>query len=213
MINNYYYQSEANVQCLLEDIEYSERADTFFKLFNEFDAAGVRWALACSMNLFLRGIVDEFHDLDLLVEIKDIPKVKEIMKKCDAVFVATGGNGFCESDIYLHYQFGRVDIDIISGFRIVTFGTYFLYEYSEEEIDYILVENKKIPLVSMEALYILYSMMEGWQQKRRFKRVLIEEYLLSENVKHGKILKDALEQFQLPGWIKRNIRDVLYWKM
>ena len=83
-------------------------------------------------------------------------------------------------------------------------------QYSEEEIDYILVENKKIPLVSMEALYILYSMMEGWQQKRRFKRVLIEEYLLSENVKHGKILKDALEQFQLPGWIKRNIRDVLY---
>lgn len=85
-----------------------------------------------------------------------------------------------------------------------------MYEYSEQEIDYILVENKKIPLVSMEALYILYSMMEGWQQKRRFKRVLIEEYLLSENVKHGKILKDALEQFQLPGWIKRNIRDILY---
>lgn len=208
MINSYDYQSKANIQCLLEDIEYSERKAALFTLFDELRKADVRWGLACSTNLFVRGIVDEFHDLDLIVDIKSIPKVEKIMKEQGAILKETGGNGYCESDIYMHFQFGRVDVDVISGFRVVTFGTHFEYYFNPEELQFIELEDKNIPLISMEALYLLYSMMEGWQARRRFKRVLIEEYLLAEKIEFPQILESALGA-NLPSWIKRNIAGIL----
>lgn len=209
MINDYSYQSNANIQCLLEDVEYSERKEAFFKIISDFQKSGVRWGLACSMNLFLRGVVDEFHDLDLLVEAKDIGKIITIMEKNGAELIATGGNGYCESDVYMHFQFGRIDIDIISGFRLITFGTSFLYEFNENELDKIEVNKTEIPLISMEALYILYSMMEGWQPRRRYKRILIEEYLLYQKVTFPEIFENALQQYQLPGWIRRNLAELM----
>lgn len=209
MINNYNYQSNANIQCLLEDVEYSERKEAFFQIVSAFEKNQVRWGLACSMNLFLRGVVDEFHDIDLIIEEKDVEKVTKILKEKDAKLIATGGNGYCESDIYLHYQFGRIDVDIISGFRLITFGTCFLYKFNKNELDFITIDRKKeIPLITMEALYLLYSMMEGWQPRRRYKRILIEEYLLYNKVKFPGIFNRALEKFQLPGWIKRNISNL-----
>ena len=209
MINDYSYQSNANIQCLLEDVEYSERKEAFFFFFSDFQKSGVRWGLACSMNLFLRGVVDEFHDLDLLVEAKDIGKIITIMEKNGAKLIATGGNGYCESDVYMHFQFGRIDIDIISGFRLITFGTSFLYEFNENELDKIEVDKTEIPLISMEALYILYSMMEGWQPRRRYKRILIEEYLLYQKITFPGIFENALQQYQLPGWIRRNLEELI----
>ena len=68
------------------------------------------------MNLFLNGIVDEFHDLDFIIELSDTEKVKEVMEKIGAILKETGGNGYCESDVYMHFQLERVDIDIISHF-------------------------------------------------------------------------------------------------
>ena len=208
MINDYGYQSKANIQCLLEDVEYSERKEALFTIYDELNKANIRWGLACSTNLFIRGVVDEFHDLDFIVDIKSISKIEKIMGKLGAILKETGGNGYCESDIYMHFQFGRIDIDFISGFRVMTFGTHFEYYFNPEELQYINFEERNIPLISMEALYLLYSMMEGWQARRRYKRVLIEEYLLSEELFFPHILKRSLKS-NLPGWIKRNIMAIL----
>ena len=208
MINNYNYQANANIQCLVEDPEYKERKEALFLISHHFDKENVKWSLACSMNLFLRGIVDEFHDLDLIVDINDIDKIQKIMEKLGAILVDTGGNGYCESDKYMHFQLGRIDIDIISGFRVITSGTKFVYNFNINELEYIEIEHVKIPLVSMEAMYILYSMMEGWQPKRRYKRILIEEFLLREEIQFNAILKRALKE-NLPGWIRRDIREIL----
>lgn len=207
-MNNYDYQQKANIACLLEDMEYSERKEGLLKIVSEFAKEGVRWGLACSMNLFIRGLVDEFHDLDLIVDAEDIPKIEEIMQKNGGILVGTGGNGYCESDIYLHYQLGRIDVDIISGFRVITFGTNFLYNFNAEEIEFMEIDSMQIPLISMEALYLLYAMMEGWQPKRRYKRILIEEYLLNNELKFIHILETALED-NLPACIKHNIRELI----
>lgn len=208
MINNYYYQSTANIQSFLQDAEYSERKDAFFTLFNMFQKNNIKWALACSCNLFLRGVVDDFHDFDFIVDKDDCPRLMELMDKQGAILKETGGNGFCESDIYLHYQLGRVDVDIISGFKIITFGTYYKYSFNQDELEFIPINGKELPFISMEALYILYAMMEGWQARRRYKRSLIEEYLLRENIKFPQIFKKA-QQENLPGWIKDSIYTIL----
>ena len=201
-------QSRNNLLCFLEDIEYSGRKEVFFQLERIFRERNVKWAVGCSMDLFIRGLTDEFHDLDLIVASESIPTIKEIMAELGAELVATGGNGFCESDVYLHYHVGRVDIDIISGFRVMTFNTQYHYCYKDDEIDWIEFEGLTVPLISLEAMYILYYMMEGWQPKRRFKRRLIELFFETNEPTHKEVFLKALE-FNLPGWIKWEIKKYL----
>lgn len=203
-------QSLSNMVCLWEYDKYRERKKVFLNLIEEFKKFNVGWALGCSMNLFLRGIIDDFHDLDLLVNIKDIDKIKKIMEEKGAILTETGGNGFCESDMYMHYQLGRVDVDIISGFRIVTFGTEYYYPYKSNQVDIVeVMDNIKVPLVPMEAMYILYYMMEGWQPRRKFKRVLIEEYFNYERPKQKEIFKESIENNELPGQIKWAVKRLM----
>lgn len=132
------------------------------------------------------------------------------MEEKGAILTETGGNGFCESDMYMHYQLGRVDVDIISGFRIVTFGTEYYYPYKSNQVDIVeVMDNIKVPLVPMEAMYILYYMMEGWQPRRKFKRVLIEEYFNYERPKQKEIFKESIENNELPGQIKWAVKRLM----
>lgn len=45
MENNYEYQKEANIACLLEDTEYLERKEALFKVALEFGKANINWGL------------------------------------------------------------------------------------------------------------------------------------------------------------------------
>ena len=208
---DYIYQLQANISSLLEDGEYEERKNCIFKLLKEFDEKKVIYGIACSFNLFLRGIVDEFHDFDIIVDKVNIPVVKQIMENLGAQLVATGGNGYCESDVYLHYQLGRVDVDIISGFRVLTYNTQIYYAINPSEIEYCIIYEEQpihIPLLPLECLYGLYYMMEGWQSRRRFKRILITEFFESNPLTFPEILERFLND-PLPGFVKREMRRIL----
>ena len=212
MLNSFSYQREANISCLLEDGEYEERKKALLLLLKAFNDNHIPFAVLCSFNLFLRGIVDEFHDFDILIDIDNVDAVKGVMESIGATLVATGGNGFCESDIYLHYQLDRVDVDIIAGFRVRTYNTELHYAYNPDEIQVCRIYEEKeidIPLVSLEALFLLYAMMEGWQAKRRFKRVLIGDCLYRGKIKFPKILERYLNSHETPSWVKREIRRIM----
>lgn len=210
--NNYQEQATANIACLFEDGEYNERKKGFLMVIKAFNEAGIRFGIACSFNLFLRGRVDEFHDFDIIVEMQDVERLKEVMNSLGANLVLTGGNGFCESEAFMRYELGRCDFDIISGFKVITFGTQYLYRYSEAEIEYVDLyeddEKISVPLITLEALYILYGMMEGWQPKRKFKRLLIQS-ALEECLYFPIIFEDALSKQNLPGWLRHEIRRLL----
>lgn len=208
---NYQEQSAANISCLFEDSEYEERKNGFLKAILAFNKAEIRYAVACSFNLFLRGMVDEFHDFDIIVDLADVPKIQEVMESLGAELVLTGGNGFCESEAFMRYHLGRADFDIISGFKVITFGTQYLYRYNETEVENIKIyedEPISVPLITLEALYILYGMMEGWQPKRKFKRLLIQEVLENEMSFNG-VFNSALTEQNLPGWLRRECRRLL----
>lgn len=52
----------------------------FIKTLKNFEEKEVIYGVGCSFNLFLRGIVDEFHDFDLIVEKESISTVKQSWK-------------------------------------------------------------------------------------------------------------------------------------
>ena len=209
MMTNYSDQALNNLVCFFEDIDYKERKEVLITLIKCLNERRINWAISCSMDLFLRGIVDDFHDIDLIVDIKSVPDIKIVMEELGAKLVGTGGNGFCESDVYLHYQLDRVDVEFISGFRVMTFGTSYYYKYNKDEIDMLEILDIEVPAISLEAMYILYYMMEGWQPRRKFKRILIEQYFQYNPSKHGEVFQKALTENDLPGQIRWAVKSLL----
>ena len=176
MRKNYLQQSMDNISCFFTEKDFAEQRKTFFNITKKFKECNIDWALACSCNLFFRGIVDDFHDFDFIIDSNSTKNISELMDSLGARLVGTGGNGYCKSDLYLHYKLNHCDIDIICGFRLLTFGTVFYYKYDAKEIDFLDSEYLSgIPLISAEASFLLYAMMEGWQRRRKFKRDLLFE--------------------------------------
>ena len=204
---DYRRQSDSNILDFFNDY-FESRRNVFFKIIDEFKKQDIHFALGCSSNLFFRGIVDDFNDFDIIFEKKDSDAISEIMSKLGAKLVATGGNGFCESDLYLHYILDSIHIDFISGFRINTFDKSYYYDLSNNEVENLDSEYFQIPLVPTEIQLILYAMMEGWQPRRRFKRVIIYNYLNQEGLTFPQILEDCLKQ-DLPDWINKLIQSLL----
>lgn len=132
----------------------------------------------------------------------------QILENLGAELVATGSNECCQSDCYFHYVIGRCDIDVISGFRLKTFGTSYYYPYQGNQVELLDLDYVTVPLLPAEALFVLYGMMEGWQRRRRFKRELLFQYL-KENSAQPDILKSAKESYSLPGWLHSLIEELL----
>lgn len=207
-VMEYHIQKEANISAYLWEKEYAVWRKTLEKVVHAFEEEKVKWAISCSANLFFRGIVDDFHDLDLLIEESYIPIVKSIMKKLGADLLESEDIEECKSNVFMEYKLDGIDFDIISGFRVITFGTQYLYELNPRDIEFIKVENVNLPLVPMEAQFLLYAMMEGWQRQRRYKRLLCTHYIMENGVEHPQILVDAIYG-QLPGWIKEEAKKIM----
>ena len=209
---NYQEQSDINHSYFLEDDKFSEIKNVFIQVVKTFKEKQVDWALLCSMNLFLTGITDEFNDIDILVSQECFDKASNILEEFGANLIAKGGNGYCESDNYCHYRIGNVDIDLIAGFRILTYGTSYYYSYQKDEVNFLYLdvgEGLEIPKVSLEALYILYAMMVGWQPIRLLKMNLIQDFLKKNPLLHPDILIRATKQGDFPPWIKVGIKKIL----
>lgn len=204
---DYRRQSNSNVLDFFNDY-FEPRRKVLFQIIDEFNKQNIHFALACSSNLFFRGVVDDFNDFDIIFEKKDSDLISEIMTKLGGKLLGTGGNGFCESDMYLHYILDYIHIDFISGFRINTFDKSYYYDLSNNEVENLDSEYFQIPLVPSEIQLILYAMMEGWQPRRRFKRVIIYNYLNQEGLTFPQILEDCLKK-DLPDWIKKLIQSLL----
>lgn len=204
---DYRRQSNSNVLDFFNDY-FEPRQKVLFQIIDEFKKQNIHFALACSSNLFFRGVVDDFNDFDIIFEKKDSDLISEIMTKLGGKLLGTGGNGFCESDVYLHYILDSIHIDFISGFRINTFGKSYYYDLSSNELENLDLEYFQISLVPIEIQLILYCMMEGWQPRRRFKRVIIYNYLKQEGLVFPQILEECLHQ-DLPDWIKKLVQSLL----
>lgn len=199
-VSSYCRQEFDNLQDFLSCTEFKDRRNLFFKIANLFDENGIVWALGCSSNLFFRGIVDDFNDYDIIVEKSSVTKAINLLYVLGGTLLETGCNDCCKSDSYYHFRFGSCDIDVISGFRVKTFGTVFYYDFYPNEIEILNLEYISVPVVPAETLFVLYAMMEGWQRRRRYKRELLFNYL-KEDMQQPQILKRAKKQYNLPSWL------------
>ncbi len=196
---DYERQQNANLLSFYTDDEMEKKRNILLRLIEETSKENVIWALLCFCAIYFRGVVDEYHDYDVLIEHDSVNKFIEIFKTMGGKieFGQNGKEAFFNSKVFGFGEIDGVEFDLISGFTVTTYGTSYCYELKKEEIEYI----KGIPICPAEANFILYGMMIPWQPKRRFKYEIVKEYLLKNGVCYPEILKAQ----NLPKFIRDDI--------
>ena len=128
---------------------------TIAKKFND---VGIKYAIGASVLLYFKGIVDEFRDLDIMVDMNDVDKVKEILNKLGTLQYSPDNNNF-KTKAFLQYVVDDVDIDVIGGFIIVKDGIDYDCTLQKEIIDYTYLDGVKIALDTIDNWYKYYSLM------------------------------------------------------
>lgn len=68
----------------------------------------------------MKNIVEDFNDIDILIDIKDVDKVIKIMNEI-GIKKDTQSHLNYLTQVFLEYEVDRVEIDIMAGFKIKTY--------------------------------------------------------------------------------------------
>lgn len=208
---NYKAQAGFNKLALSSNSELAEKYEFLKELTTA--CSEVRFALACSTLIFLKGIWGEFNDFDLIVHPDDCVKLINLLYNL----------GFEETEIkndqsiyrrnyFGKFHRGKIEIDLVSEWGILGGGnSCYQYRYKEDQIEQLQVSKElTIPLMPLEAQFILYRMLSWHQPERKIKADFIHFYFLSENggIEHPDVFVDALAQ-PLPNMVRAEIEEIL----
>ena len=59
--------------------EIQKKIELLQKIAHRFNEANIEWALGASMLLYFKGIISEFHDIDLMISVHDAEQVRTIL--------------------------------------------------------------------------------------------------------------------------------------
>ena len=209
-MNKWENQSARNILALLTSDEYTNRKQVLEQVCTAFNNAGIRYALSCSAALFLQGLVDEFNDFDILVYLKDKEKIEKVFSKIGGTLEVTIQKNAFSSPYYREAIFQKEHFDLVGDMTVITYNSEYCYRVVPDEIIYQAIEgNIIIPVIPVDANFLLYAMMEGWQGKRVFKKNLCLEYLNGVGISYPDIFKKALKEEHLPPHIRDMVKDLL----
>ena len=212
-MNKWENQSARNILALLTSDEHTNRKNVLEKVCSAFNKADIKYALSCSAALFLQGIVDDFNDFDILVHIDDVAKMEKVMNSIGAELLPTIQKSAFTSPYYKEAIFQNEHFDLVGDITVATYNKEYCYPVKADECQYIPIEGIiNVPVIPVEASFLLYAMMEGWQSKRVFKRNLCREFLLNNSLSYPNILESATIAEQLPQWLSDLTKELLNMK-
>lgn len=125
----------------------------------ELNQKNVTWAVGASMLLYFKGIISEFHDIDIMVAEEDVEIVKEVLMSFGSI-QTTNPNVKYKTKYFLEFIVDGIDIDVMAGFIIINKDKEYYFPLKKENInDYTEVNEVKIPLQSLEEWRNYYELM------------------------------------------------------
>lgn len=152
--------------------EKQKKLKVLAALARDLNESDILWAVGASAMLCLRGIVPDFHDIDLMVCEEDIDTAREILLRHGTLQPAAPDDRF-GSRHFLEFDVAGVEIDLIAGFVVnAADGKQHVCPLLVEEVDACVdVEEEAVSLHSLNAWYRYYTWMG---RKDRVKE--IEDY-------------------------------------
>ena len=100
------------------------------KIAKELNNKQIVWAVGASTLLYLNDLVEEFHDIDILIMEECVEKTKEAFAVLGDLLEREPSEQY-KSKHFLEYIVDGVDIDVIAGFVIVRDGVEYLQCFDE----------------------------------------------------------------------------------
>lgn len=178
--------------------------DVVISLAKHLNKENIIWGIGGSYLLKEYGIVDEVHDLDIIVSEEDVKKTVEILDSIAERKTIPVKNEYRTKHFHV-YSYRGVSIDVMSTFRIEHENG--VYEFLLDDQSIVLKQQKQgviIPFTSLEDWLIAYKLMKG----RGEKVELIEDYFRTEGLNHRELLERTIKQ-ELPEEIREYIRNIL----
>lgn len=98
-----------------------DKLEILARIARAFNDRGISWAAGASLMLYLRGVVSDFHDLDLLTAAADFPAARDILSGLGTLLPRRANDGY-RTEHFLEYTVDGVEIDLMANFAIFEGG-------------------------------------------------------------------------------------------
>ncbi len=158
------------------------KLDILIRLSKEFSVRQIRYAVGASCLLYLHGLSDVFHDIDLLVVREDFPKASSCLREMGTALPSEAYSGY-----YGKFLVGGVEIDLIGEFLFHKENEVIDRSYKADERPEILyVNGHPVSCEPLEKWLVDYELMG-----RTLKHELLKEYFRGRPVLVKYVLRDA----------------------
>ena len=152
-----------------------EKLEVLKKIASYFNEEEIRYGLGSSCLLFLHGLVEDFHDLDIMVYEGDIVKAKEILDEIGER-QQTKANQKYGSRHFYEYLVEGTEVDLMGDFLIRQGDGYADRSLKQETILHVLyVDDVPVSCMSLEDWLINYRLMG-----REAKVKILEDHFKGE---------------------------------
>ena len=156
----------------MKNLNLDQKLKTFKKVAEALNQSRVNWGVGASLLLWFKGIVEEFDDIDLLVNLDSVLELERILK-CFGNEKPQSLNAHFQSDFFKTYIIDELEFDVIGGFRIIEKEKhYFPFIKAYETYD---LDGISIPLDNLTSWIDYYSLMS-----RPLKAKLIKDYYFNK---------------------------------
>ncbi len=144
-------------------VSREEKLAVLAKLAAACNRRGLTWAVGASLLLYLKGYVDDFHDIDIMVADADAAVMETVLQSMGRLQPSTRGS--YETKHFREFVVDGVDVDMIGGFAIVCEGRVYDCDLEPAQIvEYAKVHGERIPMQDV-ALWRRYYTLMGRAQK------------------------------------------------
>lgn len=143
-----------------------EKIELLEKIAGRFNAAHIKWALGASMLLYFKGMVSEFHDIDLMVSNEDAASVRAILSEMGQLHPASPNpNPMYRTKTFLEFSIDSIDVDVMAGFSIVHEGKLFDCSLHDEQIVELMPLGAELVPLQSPLLWCKYYRLMGRSEK------------------------------------------------
>lgn len=155
------------------------------RLAEKLNAAGVTWGMGASWLLCQQGILEGYHDFDVMVKESDIDRADRVLTRLGMGSRKESGDAY-----HAAYHFDGADFDVMAGAVLHTPEGEWHWVFDESAVaGYAEVQGAQVPLMHLEDWYVFYSLIgkearadaiaqwwvrHGVEHPERFRRVTRE---------------------------------------
>lgn len=129
------------------------------QIAKELNHQKITWAIGASALLYFKGIVTDFHDIDIMVTEEEIDEVKQVLLSF-GILQDPNPNATYKTKHFMEFLVDGVEIDVMAGFVIINKDQEHQFQLRKEQIkDFAVMNGIRIPLQSVDEWRRYYHLM------------------------------------------------------